>query len=206
MTGEERRKWLQRIRRRIAEHNDIVYMQSEQHETNCAGDCKVCQAEARYIDSELSRKAKLGEEVKLSSILSELLMDVDLTLGIQKNDHLTEKLKPSIIYIQSVSSNEDIAEALERPLDKSIKDDPGKKPEKRNGAKSGNKRGVSIDELELTIHLESAVRRYGVDNTDELYSLLKEDTVNMKKKLRGGYRFLVEKLEELGYSIPDDMR
>ena len=179
MTGEEKRKWLQEIRRKVAGHNDIVYMQSEQHENDCAGDCRVCQAEARYIDAELRRKAKLGDEVKLSSILSELLMDVDLTIGISgKNDELARP-KPSIIYIQSVSE---------------------KKQEPVSGLP------VSIADMELTIHLESAIRKYGIDNTDELYSMLKSDAVNMKKKLRGGYRYLVERLKELGYEITEEMK
>ena len=183
MTGEQRRKWLQRIRRRIAEHNDIVYMQSEQHEDGCAGDCRVCRAEARYIDEELRRKAKLGEEIRLSSILSELLMDVDLTMGICSDSDRDMKPKPSIIYIQSVNSKPNNS----KPLDN------------KNSA-------VDIDKLNLTVHLESAVRRYGVRNTDELYDMLKCDFANMKKKLRGGYKYLVEKLYELGYEITDEMR
>ena len=162
MTGEERRKWLQRIRRRIAEYNDIVYMQSEQHEKDCAGDCKVCQAEARYIDSELTRKAKLGGDVKLSSILSEVFNE-------------------------------------KSPDENSL-------PNNDQKTVSKGKNAISIDELELTIHLDSAVRRYGISNTDELYSMLKNDPVNMKKKLRGGYRYLVERLMELGYKITDEMR
>lgn len=211
MTGEERRKWLQRIRRRIAEHNDIIYMQSEQHEKDCAGDCRVCQAEARYIDAELSRKAKLGDEVRLSAILSELLMDVDLTLGVRDRDADDSRPKPSIIYIQSVSGKNE-----EKPSpDNTASQQPDLKNDKRV-LPDGNKRGgslphkskkgaTSIDDLNLTIHLDSAVKRYGIDNTDELYTMLKNDSVNMKKKLRGGYRYLVERLKELGYEITEEM-
>lgn len=211
MTGEERRKWLQRIRRRIAEHNDIVYMQSEQHEKDCAGDCRVCQAEARYIDVELSRKAKLGEEVRLSVILSELLMDVDLTLGVRDREVDDSRPKPSIIYIQSISGKSDVNLSPDNTLsrksdvkpDVSAMVDAHKKEEaKSHGSKKG---ATSIDDLNLTIHLDSAVKRYGIDNTDELYTMLKNDSVNMKKKLRGGYRYLVERLKELGYEITEEM-
>lgn len=187
MTGEERRKWLQRIRRRIADHNDIVYMQSEQHEEDCAGDCRVCQAEARYIDSELRRKAKSGEEIRLSSILSELLMDVELTMGVRKVEDNAGIPKPSIIYIQSVSG-------------KGGEITPG------DSALAKKSRNTLIDDMDLTVHLDSAIRRYGIDNTDELYSMLKNDTVNMKKKLRGGYRYLIERLKELGYDITEEMK
>ena len=106
-------------------------------------------------------------------------MDVDLTIGISgQNDELARP-KPSIIYIQSVSE---------------------KKQEPVSGLP------VSIADMELTIHLESAIRKYGIDNTDELYSMLKSDAVNMKKKLRGGYRYLVERLKELGYEITEEMK
>lgn len=182
MTGEERRRWLQRIRRRIAEHNNIVYMQAENHDRDCGGDCKVCQAEARYIDSELRRKAKMGEEVKLSSILSELLMDVDLTIGVCGRNDTEIKPQPSIIYIQSVSE-----------------------PPKKNISSSDKKESVMIEELDLTVHLDSALRTYGIRTTDDLYVMLKGDAMNMKKKLRGGYKYLVERLKELGYEITDEM-
>ena len=215
MTGEERRKWLQRIRRRIAEHNDIVYMQSEQHEKDCAGDCRVCQAEARYIDAELRRKAKLGDEVRLSAILSELLMDVDLTIGVKDRASDASRPKPSIIYIQSVSGKNDerpssdntLAQRQSVKTDKNVIPDGHKKHKKEEALLNKSKKGVtSIDDLNLTIHLDSAVQRYGIDNTDELYTMLKNDSVNMKKKLRGGYRYLVERLKELGYEITEEMR
>lgn len=177
MTGEEKRKWLQEIRRKVAGNNDIVYMQSEQHEEGCEGNCKVCQAEARYIDAELVRKARLGEDVKLSSILSEILLDA-----------IPEYRKEDV---------------LKRSV-KDITDD--NKHSKDNISKSTNAgKSVPIDELNLAVHLDSTVRRYGIGDTDELYYLLKDDSVNMKKKLRGGYRYLVELLKEFGYEITEDM-
>lgn len=180
MNGEERRKWLQRIRRRIAENNDIVYMQAENHDKDCAGDCKACQAEARYIDEELRRKAKQGDDVRLSSILCELLMDVNLTMGVCKADMLESAAKPSIFYIQSVTSKE---------------------TKTSDGASV-----LSIDEMNLTIHLDSTLKKYGINDTNELYDILRSDSMNMKKKLRGGYRYLVDRLEELGYKITEEMR
>ena len=192
MTGEERRRWLQRIRRRVAENNGIVYMQSEQHDKDCGGDCKACRAEARYIDEELRRKAKLGEEVRLASILSELLMDVDLTIGVQEHDDINMRHKPSIIYIQSVSGKDNKKSNIEEQITKvEIDEDKGV---------------MSIEEMNLTVHLDSTLKRYGIRNTDDLYVMLKGDSANMKKKLRGGYRYLVERLKELGYEITDEMR
>ena len=211
MTGEERRKWLQRIRRRIAEHNDIIYMQSDRHEQDCGGDCKVCQAEARYIDSELRRKAKMGEDIRLSSILSELLMDVDLTIGVCGKDALGNNIfdnnknvkggdigkpHPSFIYIQSVT---------EESGDSSFSGDnsSNKKDIIQKGNK--NKQIMLIEEMNLTIHLDNTLKSYGIRNTDELYVMLKGDSMNMKKKLRGGYKFLIERLKELGYEITEEM-
>ena len=173
MSGSERRQLLQRIRKEIAEKNGIVYMQSEEHDDNCAGDCRVCRAEARYIDSELSYLAKQGKDIKLASILGDLIV--------------VEK---------------------ETVLEKEIVDCKGKTVEKEIIDKKEMDQGdgsMLIDELELTIHLDNALRSYGINTTDELYAMLKGDSMNMKKKLRGGYKYLVGKLKELGYEITKEM-
>lgn len=211
MTGEERRKWLQRIRRRIAENNGIVYMQSEQHDKDCGGDCNACRAEARYIDEELRRKAKMGEEVRLASILSELLMDVDLTIGVRDMNAPDNRPKPSIIYIQSVTGKDNAtnggnnAGVALKDTGKGM-DVPDVEEQITKVEIDENKGVMSIEEMNLTVHLDSTLKRYGIRNTDDLYVMLKGDAGNMKKKLRGGYKYLVERLRELGYNITEEMR
>lgn len=69
MTGKEKCELLKAMRREIAEANGIVYLTSEcTFQGNCPGYCPKCDAEARYLDSELNRLAKEGKEIKVSNI------------------------------------------------------------------------------------------------------------------------------------------
>lgn len=69
MTGKEKCELLKAMRREIAEANGIVYLTSEcSFQGNCPGYCPKCDAEARYLDSELNRLAKEGKEIKVSNI------------------------------------------------------------------------------------------------------------------------------------------
>ena len=62
MTGKEKCELLKAMRREIAEANGIVYLTSEcTFQGNCPGYCPKCDAEARYLDSELNRLAKEGK-------------------------------------------------------------------------------------------------------------------------------------------------
>lgn len=76
MTGKEKCKLLKQIRKEIAESNDIVYLTSECHyEGECAGTCPKCDAEIRYLDGEIKKKILAGEEVTLSGISLDSLID-----------------------------------------------------------------------------------------------------------------------------------
>ena len=69
MTGKDKCELLKAMRREIAEANGIVYLTSEcTFQGNCPGYCPKCDAEARYLDSELNRLAKEGKEIKVSNI------------------------------------------------------------------------------------------------------------------------------------------
>ena len=69
MTGKEKCEILKSIRRQIAEANNIVYMEPEcHHEGDCLGTCPKCDAQIRYIDSEISRKVAYGEQITVSGI------------------------------------------------------------------------------------------------------------------------------------------
>ena len=70
MTGKERCALLKQIRKEIAESNGIVYLTSEcsYEGDDCEGTCSLCEAEVRYIDFELNRKAEAGEKFSLAGI------------------------------------------------------------------------------------------------------------------------------------------
>jgi DNA-directed RNA polymerase alpha subunit len=69
MTGKEKCELLKAMRKEIAEANGIVYFTSEcTFQGECLGYCPKCDAEARYLDSELNRLAKEGKEIKVSGL------------------------------------------------------------------------------------------------------------------------------------------
>ena len=64
MTGKEKCELLRSIRREIAERNGIEYLSAEcHHEGDCLGTCPKCDAEARFLNSELERLVKEGKSV-----------------------------------------------------------------------------------------------------------------------------------------------
>ena len=69
MTAKEQRTLLKELRRRIALKNGIIPLTSQQPcSEDCCGNCPACQAEVRYLDSELNRKAAAGEEITLFGV------------------------------------------------------------------------------------------------------------------------------------------
>lgn len=60
---------LRAIRKKIAEVNDIEFETAECHHTGpCAGTCPVCDEEIRYLDEQIEKKKKRGEEVYIVNI------------------------------------------------------------------------------------------------------------------------------------------
>ena len=69
MKGKKRCKILKEIRRQIAENNDIEYVTSEcKHKGDCLGTCPKCEAEVRYLERELEKRAKLGKAVAVAGL------------------------------------------------------------------------------------------------------------------------------------------
>lgn len=62
-------KQLKKIRKDIAESNDIPLEQPEcTYKGECQGTCPRCDAEVRYLEQELSRKGKLGAAIVAASL------------------------------------------------------------------------------------------------------------------------------------------
>ena len=67
--GKQTCKILKEIRRQIAENNDIEYVTSEcKRQGDCAGTCPKCEAEVRYLERELERRARLGKAVTVAGL------------------------------------------------------------------------------------------------------------------------------------------
>ncbi len=67
--GKKRCKILKEIRRQIAENNDVEFITSEcKHQGDCLGTCPKCEAEVRYLERELEKRAKLGKAVAVAGL------------------------------------------------------------------------------------------------------------------------------------------
>ena len=66
MIGKDKCKYLREIRKRIATENDIKLVTEEcTYKGECTGTCPRCEAEVRYLESELDRRQKMGKIVTL---------------------------------------------------------------------------------------------------------------------------------------------
>ncbi len=67
--GKRTCKILKEIRAQIAAENDIAFVTSEcKHQGDCAGTCPKCEAEVRYLERELEKRAKLGKAVTVAGL------------------------------------------------------------------------------------------------------------------------------------------
>ena len=67
--GKQVCKILKDIRKQIAEENDIEFITSEcQHKGDCAGTCPKCEAEVRYLESQLARRRADGFPARLAGV------------------------------------------------------------------------------------------------------------------------------------------
>ena len=69
MTGKQKCEMLKQLRKALAEANGIIYLSAEcTYIGNCRGYCEKCDAEARYLDSELNRLARAGKTIKVTDV------------------------------------------------------------------------------------------------------------------------------------------
>lgn len=67
--GKQICRILKDIRVKIAQENDIEFITSEcTHKGDCAGTCPKCEAEVRYLESQLARRHASGRQMRLAGI------------------------------------------------------------------------------------------------------------------------------------------
>ncbi len=78
LTGREKCSLLKQIRKEIAESNGIVYLTSEctYQGNDCTGTCPKCDAELRYLNAELARKAESGRPITLAGLTLNTVLEV----------------------------------------------------------------------------------------------------------------------------------
>ena len=65
---------LKAVRKRIADANDIRYEPREcTHEGECQGTCPACEAEVRYLESELDKRSRLGKAVAVAGVAAGMI-------------------------------------------------------------------------------------------------------------------------------------
>lgn len=73
--GKRTCRILKEIRRQIAEANDIEFVTSEcRYQGECAGTCPKCEAEVRYLESQLAARQSAGKAVALAGISAAMFL------------------------------------------------------------------------------------------------------------------------------------
>ena len=63
MKGKSKCKILKDIRKQIAKENDIEFVTNEcNYKGDCLGTCPKCEAEVRYLESELEKRKSAGKK------------------------------------------------------------------------------------------------------------------------------------------------
>ena len=75
MRGKSKCKILKEIRQKIADENDIPYVTREcTYQGECSGTCPKCEAELRYLESELKKREALGKSVAVAALCAGMAM------------------------------------------------------------------------------------------------------------------------------------
>ena len=106
LTGKQKCEMLRTIRKEIAKRNGIEYLSADcTHEGDCLGTCPKCDAEVRFLEYELNRKAQKGESISIIGINNDIV-------------NLIEQVEDSVrSYVELNSIEFDPAEAFEGQVD-----------------------------------------------------------------------------------------
>lgn len=88
MTGWEKCEQLKKIRKAIADANDIPYeIEDCEHLSDCIGTCPKCDAEAEYINTALAYRAKSGKKLVIDGLLGDMFQgDAGIESGKSNQD------------------------------------------------------------------------------------------------------------------------
>lgn len=74
MKGKSKCRILKEIRRKIAAENGIEFVTSEcKYQGDCSGTCPKCEAEVRYLETELNKRKNAGKAIAVAGIAATML-------------------------------------------------------------------------------------------------------------------------------------
>ena len=178
MTGKEKCKLLKQIRKEIAESNGIVYLTSEcTFEGECRGTCPKCDAEIRYLDDKLQKKAARGEKVTLSGLSLDTYDQAVEDNGIQSD---TVKPEPH----DAGGLEEIVMGRLE--------------PARYMGCLE-----TTVEELDLSVRSFNCLKRAGINTVEDLCQRTLKDMMKVRNLGRKSLEEVRSKLEALGLTFKD---
>lgn len=78
LTGKQKCEMLRTIRKEIAQRNGIEYLSADcTHQGDCLGTCPKCDAEVRFLEYELNRKAQKGETISIIGINEDIVKMIE---------------------------------------------------------------------------------------------------------------------------------
>lgn len=193
MTGKQKCDLLKKIRKEIAEKNNIVYLTSEcDFEGNCLGTCPKCDAEIRYLDMEIKRKIQLGEDVFLTGItLNGINLEQLFSENVQDSEDSDIISMGEDIDFDDFSEIEDdescgSADVMVCGYIEEIDD-------------TDSSVIVDIEDLNLSVRSYNCLKRAGLTTVDQILEKNWDEMCKVRNLGRKSLEEIILKLTELGY-------
>ena len=189
MTGKEKCKLLKAIRREIAETNGIVYLTSEcTFEGECKGTCPKCDAEIRYLDSEINRLIAEGKSVTLAG-LSLNIFEAAVTAS--DPDPITPPTIPNTELIDGeLAEGPSTMGSVEVVYEHAL----------------GNMGVMGLEDLDLSVRSYNCLRRANINDISTLCSKTIKDMRRVRNLGRKSFAEIRAKLQSLGLDFePEEL-
>ena len=177
MTGKEKCELLRSIRREIAERNGIEYLSAEcHHEGDCLGTCPKCDAEARFLNSELERLVKEGQSVDFVAGVTDMYE--------KAVNEYCEKMMDQLFESDDYQEDDLMIE----------------------GGCSGTEKilRLTIEELDLSVRSFNCLKRAGINTVEELINKTEDELIQVIKLGKRSFDEVKDKLQSLGFDLSDD--
>lgn len=183
MTGKEKCRLLKQIRKEIAETNGIVYLTSEcSFDGECEGTCPKCDAEIRYLDSEIQRLAQEGKSISLSGLTLCAIDSITNCAKVEVPDFDYfdyfegdwEEFEPSVLNTTSVR----------RELPENIYE-------------------WTIEELDVSVRAYNCLKRAGIRTVKDIVERGREGLIGIRNLGKKNMDEVIQKIEILGGKLKE---